>query len=92
MDRLDAARMHLSAALDSLGSRMDEAANLRSAALEPMREMVEAEAIRVERDRLLARLAELEQESRALGRVTEEVESRLDEAIAEIREVLQLVA
>jgi hypothetical protein len=92
MDRLDAARLQLSAALDSLGSRMTEATNLRNISLEPMRDMAEAEALRAERDRLLAQLSELEKESRALMGVTEEVETRLDGAIAEIREVLELVA
>jgi hypothetical protein len=92
MSRLDAARMHLATALDSLGNCMSEAATLRTASLEPMRDMAEAEALRAERDRLLGRLAELEQESRALMGVTEEVETRLDGAIAEIREVLELVA
>jgi hypothetical protein len=92
MDRLDAARMHLSAALDSLSNRMAEASNLRTAALEPMRDMAESEALKAERDRLLARLKELEEESRALAGVTDDVETRLDGAIAEIREVLELVA
>jgi hypothetical protein len=92
MDRLDAARLHLSSALDSLGNRMEQAASQRSASMEPMRGMAEAEALRAERDRLLGRLAELERESRALSGVTEEVETRLDGAIAEIREVLELVA
>jgi hypothetical protein len=92
MDRLDAARIHLSAALDTLGSRMSEAARERHISLEPMRDMAETEAVKAERDRLLTRLQELEQESRALQGVTDEVESRLDGAIAEIREVLEMVA
>jgi hypothetical protein len=92
MNRLDAARMHLSSALDSLSNRMAEAATARTAALEPMRDIAEAEALRAERDRLLERLALLEEESRALMGVTEDVETRLDGAIAEIREVLEMVA
>jgi hypothetical protein len=92
MDRLDAARLQLSAALDTLGSRMAEAAKERTVSLEPMRGMAESEALRAERDRLLGRLEELEKESRTLMGVTEEVETRLDGAIAEIREVLELVA
>ena len=92
MDRLDTARMQLSAALDTLGTRIAEAATQRSVSLEPMRDMAEAESVRAERDRLLGQLAELEKESRALMGVTQEVETRLDGAIAEIREVLELVA
>jgi hypothetical protein len=42
----------------------------------------------VERDRLLARVAELEEDARALSGLTEEVETRLDGAIAEIRTAL----
>jgi hypothetical protein len=92
MNRLDAARMHLSSALDSLSNRMADAAATRTAALEPMRDIAEAEALRAERDKLLERLTLLEEESRALMGVTEDVESRLDGAIAEIREVLEMVA
>jgi predicted nucleic acid-binding Zn-ribbon protein len=92
MDRLDAARMQLSTALDALANRMQEAAAQRAATMEPMRDMAEAEAVRAERDRLLSRLRELEQESRALAGVTEDVEARLDGAIAEIREVLENAA
>jgi hypothetical protein len=92
MNRLDAARMHLSSALDSLSNRMAEAATVQTAALEPMRDIAEAEALRAERDKLLERLTLLEEESRALMGVTEDVESRLDGAIAEIREVLEMVA
>jgi hypothetical protein len=44
--------------------------------------------LREERDSLLARIAELEDESRALASVTEEVEGRLDGAIVEIRAAL----
>lgn len=92
MSRLDAARMQLSVALDSLSSRMAQASDARNLTLEPMRDMAEAEMLRAERDRLLGRLMELEQESRTLAGVTDEVEARLDGAIAEIREVLELVA
>jgi Domain of unknown function (DUF4164) len=88
MNRLDAARMHLSSALDSLSNRMAQAATVRSAALEPMRDIAEAEAVRAERDRLLDRLTQLEEESRALMNASDDVDARLDGAIAEIREVL----
>jgi hypothetical protein len=45
-------------------------------------------ALKEERARLVARIAGLEAESRNLAGLTEEVEDRLDGAIAEIREVL----
>ena len=38
--------------------------------------------------RSIARIAALEEETRVLAGLTEEVEDRLDDAIAEIREVL----
>lgn len=41
-----------------------------------------------ERERLLARIAELEDEARILGEISEEVETRLDGAIGEIRTAL----
>jgi chromosome segregation ATPase len=45
-------------------------------------------AANAERDRLLSRIAELEEEQRALAEISEEVETRLDGAIAEIRTAL----
>jgi cell division protein FtsB len=41
-----------------------------------------------EREQLLSRIAELEEENRALAGITEEVEDRLDGAIGEIRAAL----
>jgi chromosome segregation ATPase len=41
-----------------------------------------------EREGLLARVVELEEESRSLASITEDVEGRLDGAIAEIRNAL----
>lgn len=41
-----------------------------------------------ERERLVARIAELEEEQQALSEISEEVETRLDGAIAEIRSAL----
>ena len=85
MSRLDAALARFSAALD----RLDTAAEER---LVRAQEAIGAEAelrlVTEERDRLTARVANLEEESRALAGLTEEVEDRLDGAIAEIREVL----
>jgi hypothetical protein len=48
----------------------------------------EISLLRAERERMCARIGELEEESRALAGLTGEVEERLDGAIAEIREVL----
>jgi hypothetical protein len=45
-------------------------------------------ALALERETLLARVAELEQEIQALESLTSEVETRLDGAIAEIRVAL----
>ena len=45
-------------------------------------------ALTQEREVLLARIAELEEETRVLASTTEEVEGRLDSAIAEIRGAL----
>jgi uncharacterized protein with von Willebrand factor type A (vWA) domain len=83
---------HLSSALDRLGHSMEGASAERNASLETMQEMAHAEELRAERDKLLARIAEIEAESRSLAGVTHEVETRLDGAIAELREALALVA
>jgi hypothetical protein len=45
-------------------------------------------ALKSERETLYSRIAALEEETRVLAGLTEEVEDRLDDAIAEIREVL----
>jgi hypothetical protein len=92
MGRLDAAMKHFSSALESLGQQIETASVERKASLESMEEMAHAEELRAERDKLLARIAEIENESRALAGVTHEVESKLDGAIAELREALALVA
>jgi chromosome segregation ATPase len=75
----------LTAALDRLEESAapgmeTEAARVRAAA--------EIAALTQEREVLLARIAELEQETRALASVTEEVEGRLDQAVEEIRGAL----
>jgi hypothetical protein len=85
MDRLDAVMQRLSQALQSLedaarGRIRAERGSVSSAA--------EVELLQAERDRLAARVAALEDESRTLAGLTEEVEDRLDGAIAEIREAL----
>ena len=85
MSRLDAALARFSRALGRLetaagGSlaRTREAAGLEA----------ELRILTEERDRLVARVADLEEEARNLAGLTEDVEDRLDGAIAEIREVL----
>lgn len=92
MGRLDAAMKQFSSALESLGQTIETASVERKASLENMAEMAHAEELRSERDRLLARINEIENESRALAGVTHDVESRLDGAIAELKEALALVA
>jgi cell division protein FtsB len=85
MSRIEAALTRFSAALDtleqSLGARLAMAKDSANVA-------AELALLRIERDRLAARVATLEEEARILGGVTEEVEDRLDGAIAEIREAL----
>ena len=85
MSRLDLARDRFRAALEALentagsvGESLDQAAKL------PER-LADMEA---EREKLLARIAELEDEVAALSGLTEEVEGRLDGAIDEIRAAL----
>ena len=85
MSRLDLARDRLSGALENLektakklgeGGKASDGAAMRVAALE------------AERERLLARVAELEEELAILSSLTSEVEGRLDGAIGEIRAAL----
>jgi predicted nucleic acid-binding Zn-ribbon protein len=85
MSRLDAALARFSQALSRLETAAEAsvARTRESAGLE-----AELRILKEERDRLVARIATLEEEGRALAGLTEEVEDRLDGAIAEIREVL----
>ena len=85
MSRLDLAQKRFQAALEALenaaasvGESLDTAAKLPERIAE----------LEMERDRLLARIAELEEEVLALSGLTEEVEGRLDGAIGEIRAAL----
>lgn len=85
MSRLDLAKDRFRTALEALentvgsvGESLDQAAKL------PER-IADMEA---EREKLLARIAELEDEVAALSGLTEEVEGRLDGAIDEIRAAL----
>jgi Domain of unknown function (DUF4164) len=85
MTRLDMAATRLSQALDKLETI---AQPLADAAGRAGKDAAEIGRLTVERDRLLARVAELEDESRALAGLTQEVEGRLDGAISEIRSAL----
>lgn len=85
MTKLETAAARLSAALDSVESK---AVALAGAKKEAGEAKARAQELSQERERLLARIAELEEESRSLAGVTEDVEGRLDGAIAEIRAAL----
>jgi len=75
----------LTAALDRLERLALPLAEARSRAV---RDAAEIENLKREREQLLARIAELEEEARTLAGVTDEVEGRLDDAIGEIRTAL----
>ncbi len=85
MTGISDAATRLAAALERL-----EAAAAPGVEAETARARAQAEiaALTQEREVLLARIAELEQETRALASTTEEVEERLDHAMAEIRGAL----
>jgi flagellar biosynthesis/type III secretory pathway chaperone len=85
MTRLDDALARFSAALERLETRVEEGNARVQAGADSLSEL---SLLTAERERMLARIAELEEESRALAGLTGEVEDRLDGAIAEIREVL----
>ena len=85
MTRLDLAQNRFQAALEvlenaaaSVGESLDAAAKLPERVAE----------LEGERDRLLARITELEDEIAELSGLNEEVEGRLDGAIGEIRAAL----
>ena len=85
MSRLELASERLSAALELLETAAEPLLKARNSAADATARIA---ALGEERERLLARVAELERESRALCGVTEQVENRLDGAIAEIRTAL----
>ena len=85
MSRLDVAQNRFRAALEALENAAGSVGeSLDSAAKLPER-VAELEA---ERERLLTRITDLEDEIAALSGLTEEVEGRLDGAIGEIRAAL----
>lgn len=85
MSRLDIAVQRFNDALSELETQTAPLKGLRAAAADSRAKIAELGA---ERERLLARVAELEEENRALAGATEEVEGRLDGAIVEIRAAL----
>lgn len=85
MSRLEIAAQRFSAALDSLEEAIDPLATRKTEAADAKAKIA---AMTEERERLLARIAELEDENRSLTGITEEVEGRLDGAIGEIRAAL----
>ena len=85
MNRLETAIARLDEALRHLE---DTAETRLRAARDAVSTTAEVELLQAERERLSARVTALEDESRMLAGLSEEVEDRLDGAIAEIREVL----
>jgi chromosome segregation ATPase len=85
MSRLDLAQKRLTQALEHLEKAAEQAAKRgKAAAIAQAR----IGAMDGERERLLARIAELEEELSVLSTMTTEVEGRLDGAIGEIRAAL----
>lgn len=85
MSRVSLAAERLDKALDRLETVAAPLLKVRDLAQESSSR---AENLSAERDRLAARVAELEENARALSGLTAEVEGRLDGAIAEIRAAL----
>jgi chromosome segregation ATPase len=85
MSRLDIAAQRFNQALDALEDATDSLTGLRGESTGVKSKIA---ALSEERERLLARIAELEDENRSLAGITEEVEERLDGAIGEIRAAL----
>jgi len=86
MSRLDLAKDRLREALENLEKTTKNRA--KSTAKVPVETAARLEALEEERETLLGRVAELEEELAALSSVTSEVEGRLDGAIGEIRAAL----
>ena len=85
MSRLDSAAERLAAALEAVEKSSAPLVRMRADMAQVTAKLAE---LSTERERLLARIAELENETRSLAGLTEEVEGRLDGAIAEIRAAL----
>jgi predicted nucleic acid-binding Zn-ribbon protein len=85
MSRLELAADRLTKALDTLESAVLPLAAARQSAVAAETKIAQLDS---ERETLLVRMASLEEEARSLSGLTEEVEDRLDGAIAEIRAAL----
>ena len=85
MSRLDVAAERFSKILETVEQATAPLAGLRAAEADGRAKIAELEE---ERDRLLGRIASLDEENRALAGITDEVEGRLDGAISEIRTAL----
>jgi Domain of unknown function (DUF4164) len=85
MTQLDQTAQRLASALGALESTVQPLLDARARAQNDASEIARLTA---ERDRLLARVAMLEEEGRVMSGLTEEVEGRLDGAISEIRQAL----
>ena len=85
LSRLEIAQKRLTQALESLEKAAELAARRGKAASAAEARVA---ALSGERERLLLRISELEEELAALSSVTLEVEGRLDGAIGEIRAAL----
>lgn len=85
MSTLESAAQRLA---DALKAVEDLALPLTEARAAAARTAAEADQLRGERERLLARIAELEEENRLIASLTEEVETRLDGAISDVRSAL----
>jgi chromosome segregation ATPase len=83
--KLELAAERLANALDALEGMLAPLERARTDADQARARLSELNA---ERERLVARIAELEEEQQALSEISEEVETRLDGAIAEIRTAL----
>jgi cell division protein FtsB len=85
MSRLELAAERLAKALEALDSAVLPLIGARESAAAAQAKVDRLDA---EREQLVARVAALEDEAHALSGLTEEVEGRLDGAIAEIRAAL----
>jgi len=85
MSRMNVARSRFLTALQALEEAAGGVGEGLDAAARGAEQIAQLEA---ERDRLLTRVSELEDEIAALSSVTQEVEGRLDGAIGEIRAAL----
>jgi hypothetical protein len=85
MSRLELAAERLAKALDALESAALPLVEARNSAARANERIAHLDA---EREALLARVAALEEDAHSLSGLTEEVEGRLDGAIAEIRAAL----